>query len=164
MLIDASKPFRTDRGTGVYSRLVLALSASTRETDLWGWYKEGAVIGVIFTEIGSVDVISLRDTIMSKVQSALQTNLRHDQIEDILISFHVFPDDPGPHNGNGGPPETRLHLYPDLQAQNDTKRDAKLIKRGIDIAGSLAALIFAGTAVSAHCGRHQAHLPRACAF
>ena len=141
MLIDASKPFRTDRGTGVYSRLLLALSASTRETDLWGWYKEGAVIGVIFTEIGSVDANSLRDTIMSKVQSALQTNLRHDQIEDILISFHVFPDDPGPHNGNGGPPETRLHLYPDLQAQNDTKRDAKLIKRGIDIAGSLAALI-----------------------
>jgi lipopolysaccharide/colanic/teichoic acid biosynthesis glycosyltransferase len=141
MLIDASKPFRTDRRDSVYSRLLRALSESTRETDIWGWYKEGFVVGVIFTEIGSSDTRALRDTIMAKVQSALQVNVGHGPSKEIGISLHVFPEDPSPQNGNGGSGDTQLPLYPDLQAENDTKRGSRLLKRGMDIVGSLAALI-----------------------
>jgi lipopolysaccharide/colanic/teichoic acid biosynthesis glycosyltransferase len=139
MLIDASRLLQTDGHNGALEPLAVALSLSTRETDIWGWYKEGSVIGVILTEIGSTDRNALCDTILPKVISALRSNLRPNQIEEIHISFHVFPDDPG--SQNGGSADTRLHLYPDLQQKKSTKKAARFIKRVIDIAGSLTALI-----------------------
>ncbi len=141
MLVDASKLLQTDRRNLVLERLSVALSLATRETDICGWYKEDSVIGVILTEICSADVNTLRNMMLSKVNSAFQTNLEQSQMEEIRISFHVFPEDPGPRNG--GSADTRLYLYPDLYRENSTKNAARLIKRAIDIVGSLAVLIFA---------------------
>ena len=139
MLIDASKLLKRDRGNTYLEPLAVALSLSTRETDIWGWYKEGSVIGVILTEIGATDRNALCNTILPKVTAALQSNLGPNQIQEIHISFHVFPDDPG--SQNGGSADSTLHLYPDLQRQKKTKKGARLIKRVIDIVGSLTALI-----------------------
>lgn len=139
MIIDASKPLQTDRRDIVLELLALALSLSTRETDIWGWYTEGSVIGVLLTEIGSIDTDVLRNKMLFKVHSALRTNLGPGELDEIHISFHVFPEDAGPQNG--GPADTELHLYPDLHRKNGTEKHARLIKRLIDIAGSLTALI-----------------------
>jgi lipopolysaccharide/colanic/teichoic acid biosynthesis glycosyltransferase len=139
MLVDATKSFRTDRRDIVFARLAVALSVSTRETDIWGWHKEGAVIGVILTEIGSVDANALRETMLSKVTSALCAKFGPREMEEIHISFHVFPEDPG--SGNGKSADARVCLYPDLHRENLKKMAGRLLKRGIDIAGSLAALI-----------------------
>ena len=139
MLVDASKPLHTDRRNVVFAKLAIALSLSMRETDIWGWRKKGSVIGVILTEIGTADAGSLRNTILPKVNSALRTALRPGELEEIRFSFHIFPEDPG--SRNGGSADTKLHLYPDLQPKNGTKKAARLLKRGIDIAGGLTALI-----------------------
>jgi len=139
MLIDASAPLHTPQRDVVLDRLAVALSLSTRETDIWGWHTDGSVIGVILTETGSAGPTALRTTMLSKVNAALRTNLEPHQVEEIHISFHVFPEDAG--SPDGGSPDTRLHLYPDLHGKNGTNKAARLIKRAIDIAGSLAALI-----------------------
>jgi exopolysaccharide biosynthesis polyprenyl glycosylphosphotransferase len=55
----------------------------------------------------------------------------------IHISFHVFPDDLGTRSGGSAD----FSLYPDFLQEDETKKAARLIKRAIDIAGSLAALI-----------------------
>ena len=139
MLIDASKLLQTDRRNIVLEPLAVALSLSTRETDIWGWYEEGSVIGVLLTEIGSIERDVLRNTMLSKVHSALRTSLGPSEMEEIHISFHVFPEDLS--SQNGGSADTRLHLYPDLRRANNRKKAARLTKRVIDIAGSLTALI-----------------------
>jgi len=139
MLIDARKVLHADRHNIVLERLAAALSVSTRETDICGWYKESSVIGLILTEIGSADTNAVRTTMLSKVNAALRTNLGPSQMEDIHISIHMFPEDPG--SQNGGSADTILGLYPDLHRQNRKKKAARLIKRAIDIAGSLTALV-----------------------
>jgi lipopolysaccharide/colanic/teichoic acid biosynthesis glycosyltransferase len=142
MLVDAGRLLQGNNGKAIFAKLAVALSLSTRETDIWGWHKEGSVIGVILTEIGAVDVKALRDTMLSKVRKAFRTNLEASQADEIKISFHVFPEAPGPQNGgSGGSKEKRLEFYPDLQTKNSATIAAQLIKRGIDIAGSLAAVI-----------------------
>ena len=141
MLLDARVPFRTEHRDMVLARLLVSLSASTRETDVWGWHKEGAVIGVILTELGSADAHGLRNTMLSKLRSALRTNLEPGQLEEIHISFHVFPEHPGSEIGDGHQDDTALELYPDLQPENDKKKAARLIKRSVDFCGSLAAVI-----------------------
>jgi len=140
MLLDASRPFRTERRDILLARLLVSLSVSTRETDVWGWHKEGSVIGVILTELGSADAHTLRNTMLSKLRAALRTNLEAGQLEEIRISFHVFPEDPSFENGDGHADDTKLDLYPDLQPENDKKKAARLVKRLVDLCGSLAAL------------------------
>ena len=139
ILIDATKLFQAERRDTARERIAAALSLSTRETDICGWYKEGSVVGVILTEINLADTNALRNTMLSKVNAALRTNFAPSQQDEIRISFHVFPEDPG--NQNGGSPDATLHLYPDLHQKNKANGAARLIKRVIDIAGSLAALI-----------------------
>jgi lipopolysaccharide/colanic/teichoic acid biosynthesis glycosyltransferase len=141
MLLDASKAFRADQRNLIVRGLLVALSSSTRETDIWGWHKEGSVIGVILTELGSGDRHALRRTTLSKVRVALRTHLAPEQCEQIRISLHVFPEASGPHNGNGTSGELPLELYPDLHPEKDKRKAARRIKRSIDVGGSLAAVI-----------------------
>jgi len=141
MLIDAAKSFRAENRDLVLARLLVSLSASTRETDVWGWHKQGCVIGVILTELGSADPHTLRGTMLSKLRAALMTNLEPDQMKDIRIAFHVFPEDLHLEDGDGHPDDSELVLYPDLQSQRGTQKAARAVKRCIDVCGSLAAIV-----------------------
>ncbi|MGA9054990.1 MAG: sugar transferase [Terriglobia bacterium] len=95
------------------------------------------MVGVILTEFGSADMSSALDTVFCKVNSALRDNLGTGQMKEIYISFHVFPDDLGTQRGGSAD----FSLYPDFRQEDETKKAARLIKRAIDIAGSLTTLI-----------------------
>jgi lipopolysaccharide/colanic/teichoic acid biosynthesis glycosyltransferase len=138
MLLDAAKLLQADQSSTTFGRLAIALFSSTRETDICGWYRKGSVIGVIFTEVGSTDTNGLRTMIFSKIDASLRANLEPRHVDEIRISLHVFPDDPG--LGTGGSVDSRTYLYPDLHRVKGSKEVSRLIKRGIDIVGSLTAL------------------------
>jgi exopolysaccharide biosynthesis polyprenyl glycosylphosphotransferase len=138
MLVHTGMLLRAERREAMLGAITKALSVSTRETDLWGWYKKDMVVGVICTEIGLADITSILSALHSKVCAALRSNLDLEQMNVIQISFHVFPDDLKL-QGGGRPADARL--YPDLQAQDDAARAARLVKRTIDIVGSSVALI-----------------------
>jgi len=137
MLVDAELLLRTDHRGVALEQMTAALSSSTRETDVRGWYREDSVLGVILTEFGSADMCSALNAIFCKVNSALRATLGTGQMNEIHISFHVFPDDLGTPSGG----QADFNLYPDFLQEEEMKRAARLIKRAIDIAGSLAALI-----------------------
>ena len=137
MLVDAGELLRTDRREVALEQVTAALSLATRETDIRGWYREDSVLGVILSEFGSAGVSSALSTVFSKVNSALRANLGTSQINEIHISFRVFPDDLG--TQSFGPAD--YSLYPDFLEEHETKKGARLIKRAIDVVGSLAALI-----------------------
>ncbi len=51
MLVDVESILQAKQSERALSEVVSALCSSTRETDLVGWHREGATLGVIFTEI-----------------------------------------------------------------------------------------------------------------
>src|SRR6266404_762152 len=51
MLVHVESILQANQSERALSEIVSALSSSTRETDLAGWYREGAILGVIFTEV-----------------------------------------------------------------------------------------------------------------
>jgi len=137
MLLD-SRLLLKARGNGAqFEKVLCALTNSTRETDIKGWYEDGAVFGIIFTEIGAADGKSVTTALLNRVTSALCTTLSIEQINEIRLSFHVFPDA----NHQGGNGTTDPTLYPDLDWNADPKRGARIVKRSMDIAGSLFALV-----------------------
>ncbi len=138
MLLHVGKVIDTGRGKLILEGITEALSNSARETDLHGWYEDGSVIGVICTEIGRGDLASILSALNSRMTAALQTRLQLEQIESIHITFHVFPDDM--EVGKGGR-STDIRLYPDLLTKDQASSTYRLIKRSIDVVGSLLALV-----------------------
>ncbi|MBZ5583338.1 MAG: sugar transferase [Acidobacteriia bacterium] len=139
MLLSSERLLRTPEPDGYFSKVAKALSCSTRDTDIKGWYKE-STIGVIFTEIGAgADGRAVANALLPKVNKALSSVLSSEQIEEICVSFHVFPDD-WDSQDPGSPAD--LALYPERWKDSAGKRAARVVKRMIDIALSLAALAF----------------------
>ncbi len=115
------------------------LSASIRATDITGWYKQGSVIGVIFTEIGSACEKEVTRTLRAKAAKVLSTALGSEQANQIDIHLHIFPanwdQDDDDDSGDGT-------LVPADPAESRLPRKAcKAVKRAVDIAGSLSALL-----------------------
>jgi lipopolysaccharide/colanic/teichoic acid biosynthesis glycosyltransferase len=134
MLLD---PGRLLKGGGKEQRLAKLLGAlqSIRDTDIKGWYKNGAVLGVIFTEIGSALEKSAVHALSTKVTDALYDALSIEEINEISLSFHVFPED-WDENGRAGS-ALRLVLSRDLAGRKISLQ----AKRLMDLVGSLVALI-----------------------
>ena len=137
MLLESSTLLKGGNHVEIFDKVLYALSRSTRETDIKGWYKEGGVLGVIFTEIGAAEGKSVAIALLTKVTNALCSTLGIEHINEIRLSFHVYPEDSS-EEGPGGPPDSTL--YPDLEKFKRSKT-SRLIKRAIDIAGSLLALM-----------------------
>lgn len=111
---------------------------TTRETDLAGWFEEGRVLGVIYTELGSSEVSSAIGIIRSKVIAGLQESVKANQLEKLAISFHAFPKD---WVAEGLGPFGQDVLYTDLCEEGKKKKPFLLIKRAMDVVGSASALL-----------------------
>jgi lipopolysaccharide/colanic/teichoic acid biosynthesis glycosyltransferase len=137
MLVECQSILSCGTSAETIDDILLALLDVTRETDIKGWYKERAVIGVIFTEIVPATETTAATVLLEKISSVLSTVLTTEQTKLVGISFHIFPEDW--HQGGSGPSDT-LKLYPDLV--RDGRHPASLlVKRAMDIGGSLFALI-----------------------
>ena len=118
--------------------IVSALLASSRDTDLVGWYKDNVVVGAMFTGLVVRDKRTMLDTFLTKVTSSLRDELTSEQFNQVSISFHLFPDD-WDHEKPGRP--SNAALYPDLTSHDKGRRTLLLMKRFIDVAGSFSLLL-----------------------
>jgi lipopolysaccharide/colanic/teichoic acid biosynthesis glycosyltransferase len=138
MLLDAGNHQGSGKNGKALDSIVPALRSSTRETDVIGWYKDRATVGVIFTGLLADDKNSILSTILTRVSTTLRDKLTFEQSNQVSISFHFFPDD-WDHDISGRP--SNPALYPDLSSRDNGRRSLLGIKRLMDIVGSALALI-----------------------
>src|SRR5579862_4587062 len=91
MLLDSGNCLPFDKTCRVLSNILSALSLSTRDTDVTGWYKDQSVVGVMFTDIGIDDHGEILATMMHRVSQTMRNNLSLEKFSQIGISMHVFP-------------------------------------------------------------------------
>ena len=139
MLLESSKLLKLEGDRAALNNVLLALSQSSRDTDAKGWYKEGSTIGVIFTELGTdVDGRAVASALLTKVTRALTTALTIGEINEIRLTFHVFPEN-SDHQGESV--DSKSKFYDDLLYATAPKRLPRAVKRFMDITGSLLALL-----------------------
>src|SRR5947208_3508751 len=138
MLLDPGDPIEHGNSNSSLPKTVAAIFASIRETDVAGWYKENAALGVIFAELGAADKKSVLAALRAKVTAALESSLRTEELSRIRISFHCFPEDWEDHEAGL---QATAALYPDLAQRDEARRVSRGIKQAIDAVGSLMALI-----------------------
>jgi lipopolysaccharide/colanic/teichoic acid biosynthesis glycosyltransferase len=138
MLLDAGSQANSEMNSKALENMATSLLISSRETDIIGWYKEGTIVGVLFTGLELGDKSSILSTILNRVKSMLRDDLAFKQFSQVSISFHFFPDD-WDHGGSGHP--SNPALYPDLTQPGSRKRSLLIVKRVIDVVGSALALL-----------------------
>ena len=131
MLLDAN----LEDGTAakILKRAVDVVLATKRETDLVGWYKQGVILGVIFTEVSMEGQPSITEVLRTKVETALIKHLGKESAAKIAVSLHLFPES-WDKDQAGWIADSKL--YPDLKKRVSRKRSPLAIKRAMDIAGS----------------------------
>jgi exopolysaccharide biosynthesis polyprenyl glycosylphosphotransferase len=138
LLLDMGEQLSSEKNGKTLGRILGALALSTRETDITGWYADGCVVGVVFTEISVDDANSIPSTIIARVTDTLRSSLMWEQFNQLNISFHIFPedwdlkDDQRPSNPT---------LYPDLSQRDESRKIFRVMKRMMDVVGSICALV-----------------------
>lgn len=137
MLLDISG-LNTKHNGYVYEKIKPILTSCSRETDIRGWYEHNNVMGVVFTEVASVDDNSM-GSIVQKLRKGIIKTLDAEEIKRIKVSFHVFPEDTVNSTINDG--LFNIILYPDLSKQSVSRQATLSIKKLMDITGSILALL-----------------------
>lgn len=138
MLLECSDQRSPAKRAKLLEQMMSTVAPTTRETDAIGWYRDGGVIGVLFTALADEEKLTSRTIILNRVTTRLRDDLPDEQVSQIIITFHFFPDDwgtDGP-NSSGNPV-----LYPDLVTPDNKKRVLLGVKRFIDIVGGMLLVI-----------------------
>jgi lipopolysaccharide/colanic/teichoic acid biosynthesis glycosyltransferase len=125
------------------------LGRAIRVTDTVGWYKSGAVLGVIFTELGGAEGKLVLQALLGKVSQVLAARLSIEQVNQIRICFQVYPKE---WSDEGDSSDTGLFVHTGVDKEGTPGKTSFKFKRLVDIAGSLTAMallapVFAAIAV-----------------
>lgn len=137
MLVDG-KNMSTSGDKANFDRAIASVAGAIRDTDLAGWFETGAIVGVIFTELGRTNAALAVKVIEDKITAALERDLKGSILGRLFISFFAYPDDWA---GKNSQRPMEPALYPDLFEVVHKRRASLFLKRAIDVAGSSAALI-----------------------
>ncbi|MGA8088002.1 MAG: sugar transferase [Terracidiphilus sp.] len=129
--VDDQHPVRSAKAL---ESVMTVLLATSRDTDMVGWYKSANTIGALFTGLVAGDKSSILMTILSRVSKTLREELTFEQFNLVNISLHYYPDD-WDENGPGRP--SNPALYPDLSSRDKGKQPMLILKRTLDIVGGL---------------------------
>jgi lipopolysaccharide/colanic/teichoic acid biosynthesis glycosyltransferase len=136
MLLSAGGAAANGKNARILHNVVPKLRSCTRETDMIGWHEEHAVLGVMFTEIGSENGHSLLGTMLTRTSEALSRSLSAEHLTQIQVSYLMFPQDWDEPQQPGN--DT---LFPDVHRDGKKKLTWRLLKRSMDVVGSLFGLV-----------------------
>jgi lipopolysaccharide/colanic/teichoic acid biosynthesis glycosyltransferase len=139
ILMDARPALARASAHDVLRRITKAADKARRDTDIAGWYKDHAVLGIIFTELRDTVESGTNETLRNKIQRSLATELTAEELDLVHVSLHTFADDSDEQDSNHDQSNPAFH--PDLFHRNQSKKLPLLVKRMMDMAGSAAALL-----------------------
>jgi lipopolysaccharide/colanic/teichoic acid biosynthesis glycosyltransferase len=133
ILLDSHGVHKKARDGAFLERLTSVVFDTTRETDIIGWYKEGLILAVIFTEVSLEGKSPITEVLHSKFMAALRDNLDHELVSKLAVSAHLIPESWDMHRPDR---VADVEVYQDYSRKVLKKRLPIIIKRGIDIVGS----------------------------
>ena len=117
-------------------KIAAVLHDDSRETDVIGWYQKGPVLAVLFTGLtGSRSYVFGK--ISTRVKSRLEHNLDLNELRQVRLTFHFFPDDWDLNSDSS----RNSALYVDLELAARRNRALLAMKRIIDINFSVVVLL-----------------------
>jgi len=140
VLLDLSTVLANDSSGKILKTILSSLWRTTRETDVAGWHKSNAALGVLFLDVPTEDCIPIVGAMLDRVSGVLYNCLTFDQFNQITISHYLFPEkwDCDIQQRPSDPA-----LYPDLAKRANGNKLYLVTKRATDMVGSALGLLIA---------------------
>jgi exopolysaccharide biosynthesis polyprenyl glycosylphosphotransferase len=135
VLININSPSKITRDSQFAKKIKLFIQAATREVDVKGWYDRHHTIGIIYTEYNP----EAKETILAKIRTALDASFGAELASAMTITSTSFPEiikEPEKVDAVADP-----RFYPSPHKRIETNKVARVIKRCIDMAGSLVGIL-----------------------
>ena len=139
MLLIGVQDNRREDTSALFAGIANALRAIKSDIDILGWFEQQSIMGLIVPEIDTANLDSTCEQLESEFREEITNRLEGDLTERLSIRLCVYPEP-----GQLGEEELQTvdpFLYPELHAQQDRIATFQVLKRVIDILGSLALLI-----------------------
>jgi lipopolysaccharide/colanic/teichoic acid biosynthesis glycosyltransferase len=123
----------------LFARIANALSAIKSDIDIAGWFERESIIGLIVPEIDPANLTVTCERIESEFREELKDQFEEDLADRLTIRLCVYPEPP-----QAGDKELQAvdpFLYPELHIHQDQVALFQVLKRVMDILGSLGLLI-----------------------
>lgn len=134
LVLISGEDFHAESGGMLVSSVVSAISSTTRETDVLGWYERDVTLGLLMTEISVADTATI-NTILQKISVAVQNAVSPEKYRRLALMYRVFPQEVAKLSDDGD-----FILYPDLSKRREPMKHGRVLKRAMDICGSLLAI------------------------
>lgn len=138
MLLRMDQTSSRQRNNTILRNTLSAISRYIRETDVVGWYEDHSTVGIMFTEMSVENCSETVSALTARVSEALRSHLTLEQFDQMTLCCHVYPDD---WDETDAQPPSNPTLYPDLTARHEARKSMRIMKRAIDIVGSVSALV-----------------------
>jgi lipopolysaccharide/colanic/teichoic acid biosynthesis glycosyltransferase len=140
VLLDLRTVLAENGSKRTLNTILSSLWRTTRETDVAGWHKSYAVLGVMFMDVPTECRASIVGAMLARVNGGLYNSLTFDQFNKITISHYVFPEE-----WDCDVPQRPSDpaLYPDLETRANGNKLYLVAKRATDIVGSALGLLIA---------------------
>jgi hypothetical protein len=87
MLLDAN--LENGSAEGILKEAINVIVAAKRETDLVGWYRKSAILGIIFTEVTLEGETPITERLRTKIETAFNLHMGKHRASKIAISMHT---------------------------------------------------------------------------
>jgi len=95
-------------------------------------------VGIIFADIDAPEKNEVISAILGRVTDTLRENLTPEEFQQISISTNSYPED---WQLDASERPSNATLYPDLASRDRSRKAAIVVKRMMDIVGSLVAFV-----------------------
>src|SRR6185436_3667261 len=139
MLLIGVRDSRRENTLALCAGVANALSAIKSDIDILGWFEQPSIMGLIVPEIDTANLASTCERLESECRKEITNQFEGDPTEQLSIRLRVYPEPQ-----QAGEEELQTvdqFLYPELHAHQDRVAKFRVLKRGMDILGSLALLI-----------------------
>ena len=139
MLLIAVQDSGRENTSALFAGIADTLSAIKSDIDILGWFERESVMGLIVPEIDTANLVSTCERLESEFRKEITDRFEGDLTERLSIRLRVYPE---PQQlGEEELQTVDPFLYPELHAHHDRVTMSQVLKRGMDILGSLALLL-----------------------
>lgn len=139
MLLIGAQGSLHDNSPALFAGIVDAMAAVKSDIDIVGWFERESIMGLIVPDLDPADMVAICERLDSNIRKEIATRFEGELSEGLSIRMCVHPE--SLQFGEEDLQTLDPFLYPELYARQERVTLFQVLKRGVDIVGSLALLL-----------------------
>ena len=139
MLLVGVQDSRHENTPALFARIARALAAIRSDIDILGWFERESILGLIVPELDRANLAGVCEQLESEFRKEITNQFEGDLTERLTIRLCVYPEPQ--QSGEKDFQSVDPFLYPEVPERREKAVIFRVLKRSMDIFGSLALLL-----------------------